>query len=181
MITLDRDLTWSLPHKSQSVTHCCMSTSILIHRIHNDHSAEHDPWRCNYDPLLSDAIVVTPGPTFMDLAALWEHVPHLLDVCVCDNIPVMRNLRLIRKEASKEASVALLGLRSFTLMLKGIDGYQTVSGASLLRSTQLRKLDVHLLMSGVGSNCMTSGHTFTRFTNDCMEWHTATISSGSDY
>lgn len=100
----------------------------------------------------------------MDLAALWEHVPHLLEVCVCDNIPALRDLRLVSKEASR---VALLGLRSFTLMLRGIDGYKTVSGAALLRGTQLWNLDVDLLMSGEGENCMATFATYYSQPKSC--------------
>lgn len=81
----------------------------------------------------------------MDLARILEEVPHLLDACVCDETASLRRLRLVNKEASR---VALLGLKSYTLKLKGVCTDTNVDGASLLRQTKLQSLNFHLLLTG---------------------------------
>lgn len=94
----------------------------------------------------------------MDLAGLMERVPPLLDACVSEKIDALQNLRLVSKDASR---VALLDLRSYTLTLKGFEGYKNVSGASMLQHTHLQNLSVHLLLSGgfqagdIVYNCIT--------------------------
>lgn len=81
----------------------------------------------------------------MDLIELLQSVPQLLDACVQGKTAVLRNLRLISKEASK---VALLALRSFTLTLKGGAKDTDVNGAGVLSHTCLKNLSVHLAESG---------------------------------
>lgn len=82
----------------------------------------------------------------MDLATLLEKVPPLLEVCLHNGITSVRNMRLVSKEASR---VALLGLRSYTLRLRGTTRTDTnVGGARLLRNARLQKLTVCLVSSG---------------------------------
>lgn len=91
----------------------------------------------------------TRSPTKrMDLVTLWERVPPLLDACVQDNTDAsrLRTLRLVSKEASR---VALLALRSYTLVLTdGDHGCRSASGASLLQHTRLQTLNVQLRLTG---------------------------------
>lgn len=81
----------------------------------------------------------------MSLFDLLQRVPQLLDACVQDSIRLLRSLRLVSKEASK---VALLALRSYTLTLKGDAKDSNVNGARLLSHTHLETLDLHLAVSG---------------------------------
>lgn len=95
----------------------------------------------------------------MDLVALWEHVPLLLAECTCDDIPVVRNLRLVNKDASR---VALLGLRSYTLTLSGPDC--SIIGAGVLQKTRLQNLSVRLVISGellLGDKTQPATHVFS--------------------
>lgn len=86
----------------------------------------------------------------MDIGTLWEQVPPLLDACVCDDTAALSTLRLVSKEASQ---VALVALRSYTLVLKeGNNGCRSVSGANLLQHTRLQTLNVHLLLTGWWAN-----------------------------
>lgn len=80
-------------------------------------------------------------------ASLLEQAPPLLDACISGDIAALREVRLVSKEASR---VALLGLKSYTLNLKGAATDTNVGGARLLRSTRLMKLSVFLRLSG---NC----------------------------
>lgn len=81
----------------------------------------------------------------IDLALLLEHVPPLLEACICNEAASLRKLRLVNKEWSR---VALLGLRSYTVTLKGGPADTNINGASLLQQTKLQSLEVHLLLSG---------------------------------
>lgn len=81
----------------------------------------------------------------IDLAVLLEHVPPLLEACICNQAASLRLLRLVNKEWSR---VVLLGLRSYTVTLKGEPADTNVNGASLLQQTKLQSLEVHLLLSG---------------------------------
>lgn len=81
----------------------------------------------------------------MDLVALWEQVPPLLDACLNDDQAVLRELRLVNKDASR---VALLGLRSYSVRLHGTATDTNISGSSLLRDTKLQTLKVDLRISG---------------------------------
>lgn len=77
--------------------------------------------------------------------AVLQRVPHLLHACVADYIPALRVLRLVSKEASQ---VALLALRSYTLTLKGKAKDTNVGGVRLLRHTSLSNLSVCLRSTG---------------------------------
>lgn len=81
----------------------------------------------------------------MDLFALFERVPHLLDACVEDKTAAVKTLRLVSKAASQ---VVLRALRSYKLNLAGQASDTNVNGARLLRGTHLTKLSVHLGLSG---------------------------------
>lgn len=85
------------------------------------------------------------GQAYGDLIALMEHVPPLLEACTCDDIPVLRNLRFVNKEASR---VALLGLRSYIVRLRGDATDTNISGARLLQGTHLTHLTLYLQLSG---------------------------------
>lgn len=54
----------------------------------------------------------------MDLVELLEKIPPLLLACICVEIPALKRLRLINKEASR---VMLLGVRSYTLAVTEAD------------------------------------------------------------
>lgn len=101
----------------------------------------------------------------MDLVNLFHHVSPLLHACinncsalsdrmgVIQDIADLRALRLVNKECSR---VAPMGLRSYTLTLKGLPGNGKdthVGGAALLQHTHLRCLRVNLLLSGE-TTCM---------------------------
>lgn len=79
----------------------------------------------------------------MDLSALMEKVPPLIDACIQDDVPTFRRLRLVDKEGRR---IALLGLTSYTLM-KGLAGDTNVCGAGLLSNTHLLKMEVKLALS----------------------------------
>lgn len=81
----------------------------------------------------------------MDLAELLEHVPPLLNACICDDILAMRRLRLVGKDCSR---IALLALRSYTLTLKGGVRDTNIKGTVLLRQANLKNLTVCLDVSG---------------------------------
>lgn len=81
----------------------------------------------------------------MDLVALLEHVPPLLDACLLDNVAAVRRMRLVKKEASR---VALLALKSYTLKLKGSAKDTNVGGARLLQHAHLQHLTVQLHLTG---------------------------------
>lgn len=80
-----------------------------------------------------------------DFAALLEQAPALIEACIADNIPALRNLRLVSKEASR---VALLGLRSYTLSLRGQITDSNIDGAPLLQQTRLSHLNVQVYVVG---------------------------------
>lgn len=82
-----------------------------------------------------------------DLVSLLEHVPILLNACLCgyNTIPDLRNMRLVSKEAGR---VALLALTSYTLKLEGDAKDTNISGVRLLQHTRLKHLSVHLHLSG---------------------------------
>lgn len=81
----------------------------------------------------------------VDLVALCQHAPPLLKACIEDDLAALRALRLVNKECSR---VALLGLTSYTLTLKGDAEDTNVGGASLLQQTRLEDLEVDLVLSG---------------------------------
>lgn len=83
----------------------------------------------------------------MDLVGLWERVPSLLDLCMDDEQSQLTALRLVSKEASR---VALLALRYYTLTLseERQGGHVNGSVARLLRQTHLQELTVILPLSG---------------------------------
>lgn len=93
----------------------------------------------------------TPGGcSNISLCALLGHVPALLEVCTAckynEKTGVhLRVLRLVNKEMSR---VALLAMKSFTLILKGQAQDTVVDSASLLGHTRLTALGVHLRLSG---------------------------------
>lgn len=82
---------------------------------------------------------------YMDLVGHMAQVPPLLEACVSKDIAALRSVRLVNKEASH---VALLGLRTYTLTLKGDVQDTNVIGTSLLQRTTLEVLQVHLRLSG---------------------------------
>lgn len=85
----------------------------------------------------------------MDLIDLLEKAPPLLYACTLEDIPTVRQLRLVCKEGSR---VGLLGLRTYTLNLNGGPANTNVSGSSLLQRAALQELHVHLCLSGVWSD-----------------------------
>lgn len=92
----------------------------------------------------------------MDLLALFRHVPHLLDACVCDHIPALRSLRLISKEAGQAVMPAL---KSYSLTFSGpawhsnslITQHTDLRGVKVLQGARLQNLDVLLCLSGTAS------------------------------
>lgn len=76
-----------------------------------------------------------------DLVPVLRRVPRLLEACVLDDLPSLRALRLVCKEASQ---VALRGLTSFTVELIDGGGYAQVNAARMVRQTQLTELKVSL-------------------------------------
>lgn len=74
-----------------------------------------------------------------------EHVPPLLDACLLDKVEAVRSMRLVKKEASR---VALLALKSYNLKLEGSAKDTNVSGARLLQHTHLQHLSVRLHLTG---------------------------------
>lgn len=88
----------------------------------------------------------------MDLVGLLGSVTALLDACICDKVAAIRIMRLVNKEASQ---VALLALKSYTLRLRGTEDSIKVNGASLLQQTHLKKLRVRLVLSGMFQNLLT--------------------------
>lgn len=83
----------------------------------------------------------------VELIALLECVPPLLDACVVgdDDNHTLQRLRLVSKDASR---VALLGLKTYSLELRGCPGDTNVSGSNLLRGAKLQTLEVDLSLSG---------------------------------
>lgn len=77
---------------------------------------------------------------------VFGRVPHLLDACVHNGATAVRTLRLVNKDLSV---VALQALRSYTLTLEGGGMDTNVEGASLLQKTQLQRLNIKLLLSGM--------------------------------
>lgn len=76
-----------------------------------------------------------------------EQVPRLLDACVGEDISALRRLRLVSKEASR---VALLAIQTYTLTLKGTRTDTNIGGAGMLQATRLRELTVRLHLTGGG-------------------------------
>lgn len=74
-----------------------------------------------------------------------EQVPRLLDACVGEDISALRRLRLVSKEASR---VALLAIQTYTLTLKGSRTDTNIGGAGMLQATRLRELTVRLHLTG---------------------------------
>lgn len=120
--------------------------------------SQHLFYVCNRFWLHRDATMDTSAA--MDLMTLFRRVPPLLQACIWQGKPFsnreeasgLRALRLVCKEAS---GVALLALRSFTLTLMGparcpwtSSSDTIISGAKLLKETQLKHLKVCLLISG---------------------------------
>lgn len=87
----------------------------------------------------------------MDLVGLLEQIPTLLHMCVGDEIAVLKVLRLVGKRFSK---IALKALKTYTLTLTGSSKDTNVSGARLLRHTQLQALNVSLDLSGMYPHSM---------------------------
>lgn len=94
--------------------------------------------------------------TVMDLVTLLQHVPALLHACVDNKLNFcrdeenahIRTLRLVNRELS---CVAPMGLKSFTLTLKGISERSrdtNMGSAVLLQHARLKLLKVHLLLTG---------------------------------
>lgn len=81
----------------------------------------------------------------MNFVTLLGQSSPLRQACVQDNESVLCDLRLVSKDASR---FALLALNTYTLRLKGDTQDINVGGARLLRQTKLRDLNVHLLLSG---------------------------------
>lgn len=81
----------------------------------------------------------------MDFVTLLGQSSPLRQACVQDNESVLCDLRLVSKDASR---FALLALNTYTLRLKGDSQGTNVGGARLLRQIQLRDVNVHLLLSG---------------------------------
>lgn len=81
----------------------------------------------------------------MNLVEVLEIVPMLLHMCDLSSYDVVRLMRLVNKEASR---VALLALNTYSLCLQGDSTDTNVSGSSLLRQADLHFLDVHLTLSG---------------------------------
>lgn len=94
----------------------------------------------------------------MDLISLLEHVPPLLHACAHQHpsgglmfskydMPHVRNLRLVSKEASR---IAPLALRGYTLTLRG-DAWRKDThdkAVTVLKLTKLGSLEVDLSLSG---------------------------------
>lgn len=81
----------------------------------------------------------------LGLSSLLGKVPHLLDACVSHNSVALPSLRLVNREAS---NVALLALRSYTVRFEGETTDTNLGGASLLQRTHLQHLNVRLCLSG---------------------------------
>lgn len=81
----------------------------------------------------------------IDLVAILGQVPPLLEQCVLDEVKTLRALRLVNKDASR---IALHGLKSFHLSLKGADKESSVSCARMLSHAQLTQLSVSMTLSG---------------------------------
>lgn len=83
----------------------------------------------------------------INVVGLLELIPPLLDRCLLsdDNlckkhhtsIPKLLSLRLVNKEASR---IALLALRKYRLRLEGVENNSNLMGTRLLHQTQLKKL-----------------------------------------
>lgn len=81
----------------------------------------------------------------MDLIALLEHAPALLEACIsCSSFDV-GVLRLINKESSR---VALKGLRSYALMLIKSASDTDIRAATLLQRTNLEDFEIMVTLSG---------------------------------
>lgn len=80
----------------------------------------------------------------MDLVTLLEHVPPLREACVSKDNATLKAMRLVSKEVGR---VALMGLTSFILYLKGRDNDSPISVARLLQHARLKELTVLLTLS----------------------------------
>lgn len=110
------------------------------------------------------------GPNYIfstDFIELLEHISFLCEACIGDTTLAMRSMRLVSKEASR---VALLALTSYHVTLEGGIMDTHVNRASLLQNTYLKTLSVTLHMSGehgrlVGIAVQPSGFFMTSFHN----------------
>lgn len=82
----------------------------------------------------------------MDFIDVLENAAPLLEACICDNIPALRQMRLVCKKASE---VSLLALKSYPLRLTGRNCDTNVNGAGLLRTTRLKSLQISMRLTGV--------------------------------
>lgn len=80
----------------------------------------------------------------MDLIALLQHVPTLLEACIEDNTAAVMTMRLVCKEASR---FAMLALKTYNLWLTNSANDTNVDGSRLLQQAHLRRLKVHLRLS----------------------------------
>lgn len=78
-------------------------------------------------------------------ASILHQVPSLLEACIAQEVSALRRLRLVSKEISR---VALQGLTSYTVSLKGVANDTNVGGSRLLQQTCLRELTVYLQLTG---------------------------------
>lgn len=79
------------------------------------------------------------------LLALFSRVAPVVDACVVDAIPALRCLMLVSKEASQ---VALQGMRSFSVDLRGSDNNTSTVVTSHSTQAHLQHLTVRLLLQG---------------------------------
>lgn len=98
----------------------------------------------NPSQALADMPDMNPS-TGIDLVSVLSRCSYLLRACLGDDLAAVRCLRLVNREARR---VALLGLRNYTLTLKGEGGDTNVSGATLLQQTKLTQLTVYLRLTG---------------------------------
>lgn len=100
--------------------------------------------------LIKNTMIESLDPSFgmrlSKLLALGGHSPVLQALACTDGyIASLRCLRMVNKEISQ---LALLGLETFSLTLKGVDSDTCVKRASLLKQTKLSELNVHIRLTG---------------------------------